>query len=387
MLFRSAWGTAASDLRWADPPPTRTLQQGVELLQRLGALDSDGRITAHGRRMLALPLHPRLASMVAAASAYDGGVACVVAALLDERDVFRGRPDDLPADLALRVSVVCGRQHHDAADRRDVRRVLERASDLARRAGISFDPDSMNIDRCGAVLAHAYPDRVAVRRSQPGQFQLRSGSSAFTSPTDPLANERFVVAADLDGKRDNARIRMGAALDADELIDALADQIEQREFLVWDKQRNDLVLRRETRLGGMLLDERMLTPEPGEATCEALLDRVRSTRLGALGWSERATALRHRVAFLRREFGDEWPDWSDAALIATLDHWLAPFLLHATGADDLARLDTEMLLTSGLDWDASVRLSQLAPPTLDTPAGRSATIDYSRDVPTASVRV
>ena len=212
-------------------------------------------------------------------------------------------------------------------------------------------------------------------------------SSAFTSPTDPLANERFVVAADLDGKRDNARIRMGAALDADELIDALADQIEQREFLVWDKQRNDLVLRRETRLGGMLLDERMLTPEPGEATCEALLDRVRSTRLGALGWSERATALRHRVAFLRREFGDEWPDWSDAALIATLDHWLAPFLLHATGADDLARLDTEMLLTSGLDWDASVRLSQLAPPTLDTPAGRSATIDYSRDVPTASVRV
>lgn len=386
-LELAAWGTAAADLRWADPPPARTLQQGVELLQRLGALDSDGRITAHGRRMLALPLHPRLASMVAAASAYDGGVACVVAALLDERDVFRGRPDDLPADLALRVSVVCGRQHHDAADRRDVRRVLERASDLARRAGISFDPDSMNIDRCGAVLAHAYPDRVAVRRSQPGQFQLRSGSSAFTSPTDPLANERFVVAADLDGKRDNARIRMGAALDADELIDALADQIEQREFLVWDKQRNDLVLRRETRLGGMLLDERMLTPEPGEATCEALLDRVRSTRLGALGWSERATALRHRVAFLRREFGDEWPDWSDAALIATLDHWLAPFLLHATGADDLARLDTEMLLTSGLDWDASVRLSQLAPPTLDTPAGRSATIDYSRDVPTASVRV
>lgn len=386
-LELAAWGTPATQLRWADQPPPRTLQQGVELLQRLGALDHDGRITPHGHRMLALPLHPRLSSMVDAASPYDRGVACVVAALLDERDVFRGRPDDLPADLALRVAVVCGRQHHDAADRRDVRRVLDRATDLARRAGIGFDPDSMNIDRCGAVLAHAYPDRIAVRRSQPGQFQMRSGSAAFTAPTDPLANERFVVAADLDGKRDNARIRMGAALDADELIDALADQIEQREFLLWDKQRNDLVLRRETRLGGMLLDERTLTPEPGEATVAALLERVRSTRLAALGWNDRTVALRHRMAFLRREVGSEWPDWSDAALLASLDEWLAPFLLHATGADDLIRLDTEMLLTAGLDWDTSMRLAELAPPVLETASGRQVPIDYSRDVPTASVRV
>jgi ATP-dependent helicase HrpB len=386
-LELAAWGTPATELRWADPPPARTLLQGTELLQRVGALDADGRITPRGRRMLALPLHPRLASMVEAVDAYDRGLACVVAALLDERDVFRGRPDDLPSDLALRVAVVCGRQHHDQADRRDVRRVLERAADLARRAGIGFDPDTMNIDRCGAVLAHAYPDRIAVRRSQPGQFQMRSGSSAFTSPTDPLANERFVVAADLDGKRDNARIRIGAALDADELIDALSDQIEQREFLVWDKQRNDLVLRREARLGGMLLDERTEAPEPGEATAAALLERVRTTRLAALGWNDRTIALRHRMAFLRRELCDEWPDWSDSALLASLDVWLAPFLLHATGAADLARLDTEMLLTAGLDWDASVRLAELAPPALDTPSGRSAPIDYSRDVPTASVRV
>ncbi len=386
-LELAAWGTPATDLRWADPPPARTLQQGVELLQRLGALDHDGRITPHGRRMLALPLHPRLSSMVDATSPHDRGLACVVAALLDERDVFRGRPDDLPADLALRVAVVCGRQHHDAADRRDVRRVLERAADLARRASARFDPDSMEIDRCGAVLAHAYPDRIAVRRSQPGQFQMRSGSAAFTATTDPLANERFVVAADLDGKRDNARIRMGAALDADDLVVALADQIEQREFLLWDRQRNDLVLRRETRLGGMLLDERTLAPEPGEATAAALLDRVRTTRLGALGWTDRTLSLRHRVAFLRRELGEAWPDWSDAALLATVDDWLAPFLLHATGADDLARLDTEMLLTAGLDWDASLRLAEMAPPVLDTPAGRQVPIDYSRDVPTAAVRV
>ena len=386
-LELAVWGTAVDELHWIDRPPSRVLQQSVELLQRLGALTEEGRPTDRGRRMLVLPLHPRLAGMVDAAPERDRGLACVVAALLDERDVFRGRPDDLPADLSLRVGVVCGQRHHEGADRRDVARVRERAIDLARRAGIGLDLDAVNPDHCGSVLAHAYPDRIAVRRSQPGQFQMRSGSGAWTPPTDPLANERFVVAADLDGKRDNARIRIGAALDTNELIEALSDQIEQRISLVWDKQRDDLVERVETRLGGMLLEERTYTPPPGEATAAALLERVRATRLGALQWPDRTTALRHRVAFLRREFGEAWPDWTDKALLATLNDWLAPFLQHATGAADLARLDTEMLLTATFDWDTSSRLASLAPTSFDTPSGRSARIDYERDVPTASVRV
>jgi len=389
-LELAAWGTPADELRWADPPPARTLQQASELLQRLGALDDAGHPNERGRRMLGLPLHPRLAGMVDACTGNDRDTACVVAALLDDRDVFRGRPDELPADLSLRVAVVCGRSHHDQADHRDVRRVRERADDLARRAGIRLDLDMVRPERCGAVLAHAYPDRIAVRRSQPGRFQMRSGASAFTSPTDPLADERFVVAADLDGKRDNARIRMGAALDTDELIDALADQIEQRVAIVWDKDRNDLVQRTETRLGGMLLDERVQSAPAGEATVDALLARVRATRLKVLPWSERSDALRQRVAFLRRTFADQdpqWPDWSEASLVASLDDWLAPFLQHATGADDLARLDLEMLLGAQLDWDASTRLAHLAPSTLVTANGRAVAIDYERDVPTASVRV
>jgi ATP-dependent helicase HrpB len=383
----AAWGTPIDALAWADKPPSRTLQQGIELLQRLGGLDPDASITPLGRKMLSLPLHPRLACMVEAASPHDRGLACVIAALLDERDVFRGRPDDLPADLALRVAVITGQQFHDQADGRDVRRVRDRAADLARRAGVSLDLDAVRVDHCGAVLAHAYPDRVAVRRNQPGQFQLRTGSMAWTPPTDSLADERFVVAADLDGKRDNARIRIGAALDTQELITALADQIEQRVNLVWDKQRDDLVEKVDTRLGGMLLDEQVRAPRPGDDTVAALLDRVRTTRLAALPWPPRTVALRHRVAFLRREFGDDWPDWTDKALLSELDDWLAPFLQHATGASDLARLDTEMLLTARLSWDASSRLADLAPVALDTPSGRSSPIDYERDIPTASVRV
>ena len=304
----AVWGTPAERLRWVDQPPQRTMQQSIELLQRLGALDDAGAPTARGKRMLALPLHPRLAAMIDASAEREKPLACVVAALLDERDVLRGRPEELPADLALRVGIVAGRDHHDRADHRDVRRVRDRAADVARRAGLSLDLDTIDPHRCGAVLAHAYPDRIAVRRSQAGRFQLRGGSGAFTAPDDPLANERFIVAADLDGKRDNARIRVAAALDTDELIDALADQIEHRIALVWDRERDDLVERVEIRLGGMLLDERTYSPHPGEATIAALLERVKATALGALPWSESAANLRARVAFLRTTLGSEWPD-------------------------------------------------------------------------------
>ncbi len=262
---------------------------------------------------------------------------------------------------------------------------------MARRARVPFDLDLVRPERAGAVLALGYPDRIAVRRSQPGQFQMRSGGGAFVPPTDPIANERFVVAADLDGKRDNARIRIGAALDTADLMSALADQIERREALVWDKGRDDLVQRVEMRLGGMLLEETVRSAPPGADTVAALVERVRSTRLAALGWSERAAALKARVTFLRLEPGteaaDAWPDWSDAALLRTLDDWLAPYLVGCTGRADLERLDTEMLLSAQLDWDASVRLADLAPATLTTASGRSVPIDYSRAMPTVRVRV
>ena len=309
----------------------------------------------------------------------------MIAALLDERDVLRGRPDELPADLALRVEIVCGARD-DRANWRDVDRMRDRAVDIARRAGVRMGFDGVRPDRSGAVLALAYPDRIAVRRTQPGQFQMRSGSSAWVAPADSLAGERFVVAADLDGRRDNARIRIGAAIDVGQVIDALADQIEHRESIVWDKQRDDLVQRIETRLGGMLLDDQVRSAPPGEATTAALLERVRATRLAALGRTE-GSALRARMAFLRQVLGDEWPDWSEAALLATLDDWLAPYLAGATSAADLARLDVDMLLSSQLGWDRSVRLAEFAPSSIETPSGRTVAIDYSRDVVTASVRV
>lgn len=390
-LELAAWHADVDQLTFLDAPPPKAMQSARQLLRMLDALDDDGAITELGRSMLELPLHPRLARMVVASATNDQPLACVVAAIVDERDVLRAPPgrrgDELPSDLTLRVQVVTGDTRDDRADRRAVERLRDRALDIARRAGVHLVLADVDAARAGSVLALAYPDRVAIRRSQVGQFQLRTGGGAWVGKDDPLAREQFVVAADLDGNRTSARIRLGAGLDAAALEAALTTEIERRDMIVWDKQRNDLVHRTETRLGNMTVGDVSRPAVAGPATADALIERVRTTRLGQLDMGL-AAGLRARVAFLAARHPDAgWPDLGDARLVATLDEWLAPYLLHAVGRADLERLDVAMLLSNLLTWDQQTELADAAPATLTTPTGRRVAIDYSRDVPTASVRV
>jgi ATP-dependent helicase HrpB len=381
-LELAAWG-GGDELRFIDAPPTGALAQARELLADLHAIDADGSITPLGRTMLGLPVHPRLARMVAVDRS---SLACVVATLVEERDIFRGRPDDLPADLALRIGALTGRRSHDAADRGAVHRLRDRAADLARRAGIRFDLDDVDPDRTGVVLLLGYPDRLAARR-RPGQFQLRSGSGAWLPDDDPLADEAFLVAADLDGRRERARIRLAAVVDADDVVAEFGPEVVERRTLEWDAGRDDLVETIERRLGSIQLGQRVGRPEPGDGTTAALMARVRATQLGALRWSDAATSLRERVAFLHRTIGEPWPDWSTEHLSASVDEWLAPYLPGATGRADLDRLDVAMVLRSQLPWEVGAELDEIAPPVLVLPSGRTVPIDYAGDQPDAFVRV
>lgn len=381
----AAWGTPVEQLALPDPVPSRTWKEGLALLRLLGALDESDRLTALGRRMVELPLHPRLARIVAATPT---ATACLVAAIVDDRDVLRGRVDELPADLSHRVAVAAGLDDDRRADRGAVQRLRRRADDLARRLGV--DPAAAPVEplAAGHLLLAGFPDRLAARR-RPGQFQLRGGAMAWVAAGDELAEAPFVVAADLDGRRSGARIRLAAAVDVADIADTLADVVERRR-VEWDAGRDDLVVRLERRLDALRLGEHVGPAGPGDQTVDALLDRVRSTRLAVLRWPEAAAQLRARVAFLRGVTGGDrspWPDLSDVALLANLDDWLRPYLGGAVGRADLERLDLVVLLRSFLPWPPGGELDSLAPASWTLPGGRKVPIDYTADRPTASVRV
>ncbi len=385
ILELAAWGdTTGASLRWLDPPPGRPVTEARQLLVLLGALDVEGRPTELGRRMADLPLHPRLARMVVVAAERGRGYdACVLAALLEERDVLRGHPDELPVDVADRVTLLVDPgARHPLADGRALRTARDRARDLARRTGVGQIPVDPQLS--GGVLALAYPERVAQARGA-GRFRLRGGPAGWVSARDPLAAETFLVAAELDaGAKADARIRLAAALAPDDLP---LDEVEEATSLTWDRAGDNLVARVTRRLGALDLGTYDGRPTPGPATTAALMQRVKATRLAALHWTPAARSLQARVGFIRRHQGEAWPNLSDSALLADLAGWLAPLLAGARGRADLEAVDVTAALRGHLTWDQARSVDQMAPKTLALPSGRSAALDYGTEPPSVAVRV
>ncbi|HET9772902.1 MAG TPA: ATP-dependent helicase C-terminal domain-containing protein, partial [Acidimicrobiia bacterium] len=341
-----------------------------------------------------LPLHPRLARMVVgAAAAGRGGTAAALAALLEERDVLRGRPDEIDTDVAVRLWLVVDRDiRHPQADGAAVSAARRRAGELARRAGTGPPGPDDALDP-GPVLALAYPDRIAQGRGN-GRFRLRGGGGGWLAAGEPLSGEAFLVVADLEaaGRSSGAagkdsRIRLASALDADDVEAvgvATGATIERTATLSWDPARDDLRARVERRLDNLVLGETEGPAEPGPATVAALLARVRSTRLGALRWTPAARALQARVSFARRT--GEWPDLSDDGLLGRLEEWLGPLLADATGRADLESVDLTTVLRRMLGPRVA-DLDRAAPATITFAAGRQVPVDYGDGQPAAALRV
>jgi ATP-dependent helicase HrpB len=403
-LELAVWGGTAAvssgdtppGLPFLDPPPARALEEGRRLLTFLGALDADGRPTPAGRAMAELPLHPRLACMVVAAvAAGRGGTACALAALLEERDVLRGRPDEVETDVAVRLWLLVDRDvRHPQADGAAVATARRRAAELARRAGIDPPGPDDALDP-GPVLALAYPDRIGQARGG-ARFRLRGGGGGWLAAGEPLSGEAFLVAAELDaagrssvaaGK--DSRIRLAAALDAadvEAVAAATGAAVERTATLSWDPARDDLRTKVEHRLDNLILGETEGPAEPGPAATAALVARVRSTKLALLGWTDAPRTLQARIAFARRVTGTDWPDLSDAGLMASLEEWLVPLLGKASGRADLEAIDMAGVLRRMLGHRVS-ELDRVAPATITLTGGRSVAVDYENDQPAAAVRV
>ncbi|MFZ9696640.1 MAG: ATP-dependent helicase HrpB [Ilumatobacteraceae bacterium] len=388
-LELAAWGVEVDDLRFLDQPPRATFEQARELLDMLDALDDNGHVTELGRTMLGVPLHPRLAAMVVGAHDTDVWTACLLSALLEDRDVVRttgGRREDVPEDLAWRIECIDELGTDDRIDRRAAARVRDQARDILRRSGRTATSGSARPNRVGALLLRAYPDRLAVRKTGAGQFQLRTGNAAWVPKESDLADESFIVAADVDGDRKNTRVRLAAAISADDITDLLAEHVTVRNSVTWDRERNDLVQLIEWRLDGMKLREVRQKPAPGPDTTAALIERARSTSLQCLPWGPAAESLVERVRFLNAR-DPSWPDWSNKALIATLDEWLAPYLAGCVSRTDLDNLDLSVVLRSGLPHDLGPHLDELAPARVTLANGRDMRITYrGDDTPMLSAR-
>ncbi|WMW65724.1 ATP-dependent helicase HrpB [Nitratidesulfovibrio liaohensis] len=414
LLELALWGVPdASALRWLDGPPQANLAQARELLTLLGALDAAGRITPHGRRVAALPLHPRLAHMVVRAGELGlGATACCVAALLEERDPLR----DAGADMRLRVALLAGdgRGAGNGTHGPMLTRLREAARQVARLAGVDLDAAGSRGKRTrqgtrpdpeatGEVLAPAYPDRVAEGRGQ-GQFRLACGRGAYLPPEDPLSRESFLAVGDMDGDAARGRIRRCAPVSRAHIEEAFGASIVEGAFVVWDDRAEAVAARRQRRLGALVLDDAPHDAADPEAVTAAVVTGIRYIGLHCLPWTPELEQWRARVTLLRgleeRETGRTaedalpattcpdasacpgepiWPDVSDAALLAGLEHWLAPYLSGITRRTQFARIDLAGALAALLPWELARRLDAEAPERIEVPSGSQVLVDYAAE--------
>ena len=381
------------DLSWLDAPPPAAIAQGRELLRELEAIDDQARVTAHGRAIARLALHPRVAHMMLRALPLRRGLtACRLAALLGERDLLRGDTSTpLGTDIRLRLEALDGRTAPlpgSRADQGTVRRVRTEADHLARQLGVRSDGPH-DAEAAGLLIAFGYPDRIAQRRREGarGRYVLRNGRGAALDATDPLGGEDLVAIAAVDDRMPESRVYLAAPLARADLEEHFASQFIEERVVTWNNATETVIARRRLRLGAIILsDDPLRDVEPNEIA-GALAGALAASGVDALPWSDSARRLRERLAFLHR-VDPVWPDVSNAALSASMEEWLAPRIVGMRRRADLATLDLGAALLDLLTWGQRATIDDLAPTHWTAPSGSHIPIDYAApEAPVLAVRL
>ncbi len=357
LLDCALWGaTDPRTLRWLDPPPEAALAEARTRLTALGAIDPDGRATAHGKAIAALPLTPRLAHMLILAD--DKALAADVAMLLSERGL--GGKD---ADLDARLS----RWRSDRGARAEAARRTARGWIKALPPSPSGHGSGV-----GTAVALAFPDRVSKRRSLDGADWISVGGRGFRlDPTSPLARAEWLAVAETAGVAAGARIISAAAINRADVESLFADRLETRRTVTFDPSTGGVTALRETRLGAIRLAAGPDGDADPAAIRQALVEGVRAHGLDLLPWNDSATSLRARAAFAGNDA------LSDDRLLAGLDDWLGTLVERRL--DRIAPGALTDALRALVGWDGLRAIDKAAPAEFISPAGTHHAIDYAAE--------
>lgn len=363
ILETGQWGVHdISDLPWIDTPPDASVKRAKKLLQQFGIWRDEG-LTAHGRAVAKLPLHPRLAHMLLWGNARLASQnACALAALLEDKPRKQG------ADLSAAL--------HQSARARGTRiKQLKQLLPTVKGAVTDMPPEAV-------LLAQAYPDRIAKRR--PGhecRFLLAGGAGAIMATDDPLAHSEWLVVAEMGGSGKEARIFSALEIHPQQIDHWCAGLIEQTNRIDWD-DRNERVIAEEQRcIGSIVLQSKPLQVIDAEQRAAALMAGVRRKGLQCMRWDEDSLEWQARVNRMRELTGDNsgFPAVDDATLLATLEHWLQPYIGNRSSLKALAQINLMEVLPALLDYQQQQQLEAWLPRRYSVPSGSQYKLRYACD--------
>ncbi|MET0379235.1 MAG: ATP-dependent helicase HrpB [Spongiibacteraceae bacterium] len=391
-LELALWGGGIELL--PEVPPAQRLRDAQTLLVELDALDNHGRITASGRQLAGLGVHPRLGHLLQLGQAAGATEqSALLAALLSEGDFVRadaGRAAS--ADLDWRLQLLQSRNPAAPVRHGVVQRIRQLAAQLSRRSdGNSGDKKvasaSIGLD---ALLYAAFPDRLA-RQREPGsaRYLTVDGFEIQLDLHDALRQSPWLIVAEHDGARQGARVRLALALSAASAEALIAGRVEAGDEVYWDEARGGIFARRRRRIGAIVIDERATAVDETQAQV-FWLTLLRERGLDWLQLADAAMAwlARARWSSIYRGDADGWADFSEAALLASAEQWFLPYVAGVRRLSELRAVDWLGALQALLDYGQRQRLDQLAPARFLLPSGHTHAIDYSAEVaPRLAARV
>jgi len=360
------WGCRdPAQLTWLDRPPAVNVQAAKRLLHMLGALDGE-QLSATGQKMAALGNDPRLAAMLVSASTLDDAATAAKLAAILEEPPRMGNTD---------LGVVFSR--HQPAWQQRSQQLLKR---------LNVRNGEADASRIAPLLARAFADRIARRRSQDGRYQLANGMGAALDVDDALGRHEWLIAPLLlqGSASPDARILLALPLDIDALISRCPELLQQSDTIEWDEAQGTLKAWRRMRIGELTVKVQPLAKPSEDELHLAMLNGIRDKSLSVLNWTPAAEQLRLRLHCAAKWLPEyDWPAVDDRTLLATLENWLLPHMNGVHSLRGLKSLDVHNALSGLLDYSRQQRLVSSLPTHYTVPTGSRIAIRYHEDNPPA----
>ena len=415
VLDTAAFGESdAEALPWLTMPPRAGVFKAKELLMSLGAIDENGNITPIGKRMAALPCHPRIARMILATTSLTTStpqgvhlsqvhqqhlttstsqhlttsLACDIAALLEEKDPLS---ETGGTDLTLRLSALRTARRKGQMGR--WQRIAKIAAEYRRMAHTDEDNCDPAPTEVGLLVAHAYPERIAHSTNSIGSYRLASGANVQLDATDQQSAHSWLAIASLHSAPGaTGRVFLAAPLDPEDLN---AEFVKEVDNISWDTKQGCVVMQREQRIGKLMLSEKPIHDANKEQVKSIVCEAMKKDGLTMMAWSEKAVEQVQRRVVQVAAWHPELalPDVSTEHLLSTAADWL-PFYLEEGGrvkssVQELRKLNLAEIIWNLLPYEAQQEVDRLAPTHIEVPTGSRIRIDYrtGAEAPVLSVRL
>ena len=361
-LELSLWGSKLESMKFLTKPEPNRLAKAYKLLNELGAISGQNKITPHGREIAKFPCHVRLAHMISKA----GKKSALMAALLQNRDIMFDKNN---SDFQQRLS-----KFNDGFYSKKINAGLYSQIKRDQKVLEKLARDNTGLSPAQS-LALAFPDRIGKKRNgSNSKYILSNGKGAYVPRDDPLSKKRYIVAADMDGDQRDSKIRLGIEISENEIRELFADTIVWQETCYWSTREKRVKAIRTERLGKIPIKTETWANPPTEKISSAILDGIEDLGFN-FGTAEEQFIARVKIG------GEDYPNMEKSHLQDTAKEWLTPFLKNIKTADDWKKFDCLPALRNLLNWQQLRKLDELVPKYFVSPLGRKLYINYLGQYP------